>query len=115
MFELYNDICPRTCENFRCLCTGETRWRCGAQLQRVTSFVGEKGRGLTLYQKLTYKGCHFHRIVKRFMIQSGDFTEGRPCFSIDGSRLIGLAFRFQATALAVNRSTVAHLQVGDDE
>jgi hypothetical protein len=21
-FELYNDLCPRTCENFRCLCTG---------------------------------------------------------------------------------------------
>ncbi len=24
VFELYNDICPRTCENFRCLCTGKT-------------------------------------------------------------------------------------------
>ncbi len=22
VFELFNDICPRTCENFRCLCTG---------------------------------------------------------------------------------------------
>ncbi|CAF4792145.1 unnamed protein product, partial [Rotaria sp. Silwood1] len=58
VFELYNDICPRTCENFRCLCTGE------------------KGRGLTLYKKLYYKGCYFHRVVKNFMIQSGDFTEG---------------------------------------
>ncbi|CAF1278531.1 unnamed protein product, partial [Rotaria sordida] len=58
VFELFNDTCPRTCENFRCLCTGE------------------KGRGLTLYKKLYYKGCHFHRVVKNFMIQSGDFTEG---------------------------------------
>ncbi|CAF3810877.1 unnamed protein product, partial [Adineta steineri] len=58
VFELYNDLCPRTCENFRCLCTGE------------------KGRGLTLYKKLSYKGCLFHRIVKNFMIQAGDFTEG---------------------------------------
>ncbi|CAF3611172.1 unnamed protein product [Rotaria socialis] len=58
VFELYNDECPRTCENFRCLCTGE------------------KGRGLTLYKKLYYKGCCFHRVVKNFMIQSGDFTEG---------------------------------------
>ncbi len=38
--------------------------------------LGEKGRGLTLYKKLYYKGCQFHRVVKNFMIQSGDFTEG---------------------------------------
>jgi hypothetical protein len=25
VFELYNDICPRTCENFRCLCTGKIK------------------------------------------------------------------------------------------
>ena len=23
VFELFNDICPKTCENFRVLCTGE--------------------------------------------------------------------------------------------
>ena len=23
VFELFADICPRTCENFRCLCTGK--------------------------------------------------------------------------------------------
>lgn len=58
VIELFTDMCPKTCENFRCLCTGE------------------KGIGKTTQKPLHYKGCLFHRIVKDFMIQGGDFSEG---------------------------------------
>uniref|UniRef100_A0A8C6WXE9 Peptidyl-prolyl cis-trans isomerase n=1 Tax=Neogobius melanostomus TaxID=47308 RepID=A0A8C6WXE9_9GOBI len=56
--ELFSDVCPKTCENFRCLCTGE------------------RGVGKGTQKPLHYKGCLFHRIVKDFMIQGGDFSEG---------------------------------------
>uniref|UniRef100_A0A673H7H4 Peptidyl-prolyl cis-trans isomerase n=1 Tax=Sinocyclocheilus rhinocerous TaxID=307959 RepID=A0A673H7H4_9TELE len=37
---------------------------------------GEKGIGKTTQKPLHYKGSLFHRIVKDFMIQGGDFSEG---------------------------------------
>ncbi|XP_033230015.1 peptidyl-prolyl cis-trans isomerase cyp11 isoform X2 [Belonocnema kinseyi] len=58
IFELFFDICPITCENFRGLCTGE------------------KGIGKTTRKPLHYKGIVFHRVVKDFMIQGGDFSIG---------------------------------------
>jgi len=56
VFELFTEIAPKTADNFRSLCTGEA------------------GIGKTTEKPLHYKGCLFHRVVKNFMIQGGDFV-----------------------------------------
>ncbi|XP_072296375.1 peptidyl-prolyl cis-trans isomerase D [Eucyclogobius newberryi] len=56
VLELFADVTPRTAENFRALCTGE------------------KGIGKSTGKPLHFKGCPFHRIIKQFMIQGGDFS-----------------------------------------
>ena len=56
VFRLFVDVCPRTCENFRALCTGE------------------KGTGAQSGKQLHYKGSWLHRVIRGFIAQGGDFT-----------------------------------------
>ncbi|EFY87752.1 peptidyl-prolyl cis-trans isomerase [Metarhizium acridum CQMa 102] len=55
-FELFKDVVPKTAENFRQFCTGESKDAQG------------KPQG--------YKGSKFHRIIPNFMCQGGDFLKG---------------------------------------
>jgi len=56
VIELFADIVPKTAENFRCLCTGE------------------RGVGRVSGKALHYKNTIFHRVIKGFMMQGGDFA-----------------------------------------
>ncbi|KAF3105642.1 hypothetical protein TWF569_002622 [Orbilia oligospora] len=52
VIELFTDKTPKTCENFRSLCTASTS------------------------PSLHYKSSIFHRVIEEFMLQGGDITRG---------------------------------------
>jgi len=81
--ELFADTVPRTAENFRQYCTGETKNHLG------------RPQG--------YKGSKFHRIIRDFMIQGGDFLNG------DGT---GSACIYGTKAFADENFEVKHDEAG---
>ncbi|KAJ3109581.1 hypothetical protein HDU96_007184 [Phlyctochytrium bullatum] len=81
VMELFTDVAPKTCENFRVLCKGDT----------VSKTSGVK---------LAFKGSKFHRVIERFMIQGGDFTAGN---GTGGESIYGEKFEDEDFSLKHNK------------
>ncbi|CAH2252238.1 peptidyl-prolyl cis-trans isomerase-like 6 [Pelobates cultripes] len=81
LFELFSDMCPKTCQNFQTLCTGQ---------------AGDSPNGL----KLHYKNSVFHRIVKKGWIQGGDILSGK---GNGGESIFGETFEDENYAIPHNK------------
>ena len=55
--EIWPEIAPLAVENF------------------VALVLGNRGKGQESGCQLSYKGCHFHRVIKDFVAQGGDFVK----------------------------------------
>ena len=79
-FQLFNDVVPKTAENFRALCTGEKG-------------LGKAGK------PLHFKDSVFHRVIPGFMCQGGDFTNfnGTGGESIYGEKFPDENFKMKHT------------------
>jgi len=77
VFGLFGDVVPRTANNFKTLCVGE----------------GDK----------KYAGSGFHRIIKSFMCQGGDFTRGNGTGgeSIYGEKFADENFQLKHTGAGI--------------
>jgi peptidylprolyl isomerase len=89
--ELFDDVVPRTCENFAALCTGE------------------RGRG-KFGRALHFKGSGFHRVIPGFMAQGGDFTAGN---GTGGESIYGRTFQDEAPGLRLKHDRAGALSMAN--
>lgn len=80
VIRLFDEYTPKTAANFRSLCIGD-RGMC-----RSNSSI-----------QLSFKNCPFHRVIKGFMCQGGDFTNknGTGGESIYGGKFADESFRIK--------------------
>ncbi|KAJ8397629.1 hypothetical protein AAFF_G00436280 [Aldrovandia affinis] len=79
LFELFSDLCPKTCKNFQALCAGDA----GLSENNIM---------------LTYKGSIFHRIVINGWVQGGDISPGAR--GNGGESIYGPAFEDESFAVS---------------
>ncbi|KAM9553818.1 putative inactive peptidyl-prolyl cis-trans isomerase-like 6 isoform 2-T2 [Salvelinus alpinus] len=82
LFELFTELCPKTCKNFQALCTGE---------------AGLSQSDLLL----SYKGSVFHRVVPNGWIQGGDISA--PGKGNGGESIYGPTFEDESFAVSHSR------------
>ena len=129
VFDLFGEAVPRTCENFRALCTGEKGVGVSGSLHRShlnhptlparlctrhdertilpcphASALGTTG------QQLHLKGSKFHRIIPQFMCQGGDITNGD---GTGGESIYGRVFEDESSGLELEHSTVGQLSMAN--
>ncbi|KAG8885322.1 Multifunctional pyrimidine synthesis protein CAD [Tulasnella sp. 332] len=83
VFKLFDDVVPRTAQNFRALATGE------------------KGFG--------YQDSSFHRIIPQFMLQGGDFTNHN---GTGGKSIYGEKFADEKNATTGKKFELKHTKPG---
>ncbi|KAL4661054.1 peptidyl-prolyl cis-trans isomerase-like 6 [Arapaima gigas] len=82
VFQLFLELCPKTCKNFEALCTGE--------------------RGLLPSDTpLSYKGSVFHRVVPNGWVQGGDISPGSR--GNGGESIYGPTFEDESFAVSHNK------------
>ncbi|KAG7316816.1 hypothetical protein KOW79_020357 [Hemibagrus wyckioides] len=82
LFELFSDLCAKTCENFKALCTGEA----GTSQSQLT---------------LCYKDSLFHRVVPNGWVQGGDIT--LQCRGNGGESIYGPTFEDENFSVSHNK------------
>ena len=93
VIELFADVVPKTAENFRCLCTGE------------------RGAGKVTGKALHFKNTLFHRVIKGFMAQGGDFSNMN---GTGGESIYGGKFEDENFTMMHNAAGECHMVVNMD-